>query len=440
MYGLLKTNRCHVSTEQKYRQRLHYCGTCKTMGRLFGQRARMLLNYDAVFLAELLSALAGTQVETWSAAYQSYNCLARPRSEAEMPLALQFAATANILLTEFKLADQRKDSGRKRWRMLQWVLESPFRQAAHKLTQWRFPLAALRALNDEQDRREAALQSGQKLESADAALRFAAAPTAQATAMFFEHGAKVLGVPQLSAQMAQLGADFGVLIYVLDALEDYEQDAATKEFNAIRVSYEPTTARLPKATRQTVVEFLLHLQDEIIVNLSTLPLPPAVATLFVARLRANLARKLEIKLPVIHCAQPPLSFQKRWQNAVTKGRQLMQQELSGCGSLSWLKAPFIFATVFAVAFMLPSQSLKSWREGLAHGVNLMFWGAVPGAILAAMPSARQKKNPKENQSSCWSSCDCCVCEGCDGCCECCGDGCCDSCGCDGCCDGCSCDC
>lgn len=435
MYGLLKAHRFHLSAVQKYQQRLHYCGTCKTLGRIYGQRTRMLLNHDAVFLGELLTALTGTKLEDWAAAYQSYNCLARPQSAAEMPLVLQYAATANLLLTEFKLADQHKDSGRKRWWWLQWMLRSPFQQAAQRLMQWQFPLDALQQLNDEQDRRENALQSGQPFETPEAALRFAAAPTTQATAMFFAHGATLMGLPQLSAPLAHLGAEFGLLIYVLDALEDYDQDVATKEFNAIRTSYQLTAAKLPRAVRETVVAFLLHTQDRIVGGLSALPLPPASATLFAERLRRNLAHKLAIKLPVVSCALRPPSWQERWQNAVTTGQRLMQQELTAGNSFGWVKAPLVFATILAIAFLSPRQSIKSWRECLELSVNLMFWGGLPAAILAMVQgSSIENEERRKNRASCFDSCDCCQC--CDGCCDCSCGGCCDNCcGCD-----CSCDC
>ena len=38
----------------KRAERLPYCGSCKTIGAMYGQRARLLLNHDMVFLAELL--------------------------------------------------------------------------------------------------------------------------------------------------------------------------------------------------------------------------------------------------------------------------------------------------------------------------------------------------------------------------------------------------
>jgi uncharacterized protein DUF5685 len=58
MYGLMRARHCGQSIEQSERHRFHYCGTCKTMGRLYGQRSRILLNHDAVFLAELLTLLS----------------------------------------------------------------------------------------------------------------------------------------------------------------------------------------------------------------------------------------------------------------------------------------------------------------------------------------------------------------------------------------------
>src|SRR5581483_1769387 len=132
MYGLMKARSCQQTTEQRATRRLHYCGTCKTIGWMYGQRARWLLNHDTVFLAELLSFLAERET-TWGAAYQSYNCLARPADQAELSLVLQYAATANVVLTEFKLADQIKDSGARKWRLAERVFSDSFERTAFTL-------------------------------------------------------------------------------------------------------------------------------------------------------------------------------------------------------------------------------------------------------------------------------------------------------------------
>src|SRR5215468_8533268 len=223
MYGLMRVRHCGQSLEQSERHRFHYCGTCKTMGRLYGQRSRLLLNHDAVFLAELLTLLSA-ESQPWNAdkAYLSYNCLSLPRSEDDMPRALQLAAAANIMLTEFKVADRIKDGGLVRWRLVQRFFSGGFRRASALLRRLNFPVDDLRRLQDRQDEREAAPSSPRR--SPVAALRRLASPTAAATAMFFTHGARSLGRPEVAYTSWRLGYDFGRLVYLLDAFEDYEED------------------------------------------------------------------------------------------------------------------------------------------------------------------------------------------------------------------------
>src|SRR5215475_12976466 len=116
MYGLMRARHCGQSVEQNDRHRFHYCGTCKTIGRLYGQRSRLLLNHDTVFLAELLTLLSSEPAwENADKAYQSYNCLSLPKSEDATPLPLRLAAAANILLVQFKVDDRIKDAGQNRW-------------------------------------------------------------------------------------------------------------------------------------------------------------------------------------------------------------------------------------------------------------------------------------------------------------------------------------
>src|ERR1700736_6544133 len=105
MFGLMRYrgDACAVDSQRR-RWQLHYCGTCKIIGRQYGQRTRLLLNHDAVFLAELLTALAAQDSEEWGGAFPSPNCLRLP-SEPEMPLVLRYAAAATVLLTEYNVAD-----------------------------------------------------------------------------------------------------------------------------------------------------------------------------------------------------------------------------------------------------------------------------------------------------------------------------------------------
>src|SRR5215469_12798269 len=163
MFGLMKSRSCSLTPEQKLNRRLHYCGTCKTMGRLYGARTRFLLNNDAVFLAELLSAISdsGGPLEDWDRAYQSYNCLSLPATSETMPLPLQYAAAGALAIAEFKIADQVADSGRFPWRVAAGALSNSFRLATARLVKWDFPVGELQACAVEQSKREARCSDGE---------------------------------------------------------------------------------------------------------------------------------------------------------------------------------------------------------------------------------------------------------------------------------------
>lgn len=189
----------------KHAPRMPYCGTCKTMGALYGPRSRVFLNNDAVFLAELLLESAGES--EWSGAYRSFNCLNLPKRADEIPPALQYAAAVNVALAHSHIDDHRADSSDARWRgAARWISPS-FRRASAALRKWNFPLDEMASILAAQEAREAAPRSLERV----------AEPTAVATAMVLSHGARIIGRPELASAPYPLGARFGYLIYVLDA-------------------------------------------------------------------------------------------------------------------------------------------------------------------------------------------------------------------------------
>jgi Family of unknown function (DUF5685) len=466
MYGLMRARHCGQSVEQSERHRFHYCGTCKTMGRLYGQRSRLLLNHDAVFLAELLTLLS-TESSPRNAdkAYLSYNCLSLLGSEDGMPLALQLAAAANILLTEFKVADRIKDGGLVRWRLVQRLFSGGFRRATAMLRRAGFPVDELRRLQDRQDERESNPVSPRR--SPAAALRRLASPTAAATAMFFAHGARAVGrqeAPEVAHAMRRLGYDFGRLVYLLDAFEDYEEDWRQGEFNALRAAFGWTAESLNAEQRRRVAEGLLELRRRIVSRIYTLPIPGSYARLFSERLDYNLSRKTGKSLPVLNfeaqpCRKRELTLSARWKNAVSFAKRMASREEGVCSKGAWLRAHLAFVSALAVLFLFPSAAsrLKTWQDCWSLGFNLMFLSALPGAVLAVVTSIT---NPPMNDRKRRRACDCldracdcldscrnncrdccgdCCADSCVECCgECCGEGC--KCGCEACCGGCSCDC
>jgi hypothetical protein len=438
MFGLMRAKKCGMSDAEKHFRRLNYCGTCKTIGSLYGQKSRLLLNYDTVFLAEILTALSGENVNDWQKSYQSFNCLSLPPSE--MPAALQFAATTNIILTEFKLADHAADEGKRRYKVARNVFSKEFKTAAKLLTEWNFPLAEVREILFSQTAREATEKSLDAL----------AFPTARTTAIFFREGVKQIGKTDLERLAFEIGFAFGKLIYLVDAFEDYEKDFRRRQFNALRVAFDLREEKLTPAAKRRATAVLHAVESEIIEKIQRLPLAENQKTLFVSRLSQNLRGKLKTNLPVLKSGQacavePRPTFQQRWRNASEKARRLAR-------NYSW-QMPLVFLFVFAFALAAPAQSreAKTARECFDLSFNLMALGAIFGTVLSAplkMVAINHKRRKKKEggegggEDSGDGCCDCDCCCDCDGCCDgcdCCS-GCCDNCGCDGCgCDSCSCD-
>ena len=444
----MKAKKCGMSEEEKHFRRLNYCGTCKTIGSLYGQKSRLLLNHDTVFLAELLSALSGENVAGWQKSYQSFNCLSLPKNE--LPAALRFAATTNVILTEFKLADHVSDEGKRRYKMARGAFSGEFRKAESLLKSWDFPLAEVREILETQVLRETTEKSLDAL----------AFPTAQTTAVFFREGVRQIGRRELAASAFELGFAFGKLVYLLDAFEDYEKDFRTRRFNAFRAAFNLKDAQLTAETKRRITPVLRALESGIAEKINLLPLAERQKSLFISRLAQNLHKKLETHPPVLKTKQacavkPPPTFKEKWRQAAARARELTRP-------YRW-QMPLVFLFVFVFALVAPaySREAKSARECFDLSFNLMFIGAIFGSVLAfpkAIPAMtpeeilaeEERKRQMQNAANSgggdaggdgWCDwCDCCDCEdcGCDNC-DCCS-GCCDNCGCDGCCDGCDCSC
>lgn len=433
MFGLMRAKKCGMSEAEKHFRRLNYCGTCKTIGSLYGQKSRLLLNHDTVFLAEILSALSGEDTGKWQKAYQSFNCLSLP--ESEMPVSLQFAATTNIVLTEFKLADHVADEGKRRYRLAQNAFSKEFEKAEEFLNGWNFPLAEVKETLLSQTLRETTTTSLDEL----------AFPTAQTTALFFREGVRQIGRDELGENAFETGFAFGKLIYLIDAFEDYEKDFRARKFNAFRAAFDLREEKLSSEPKRKITAILHRIESEIVEKIRQLPLHKNQKALFISRLSENLQRKLKTNLPVLKTTKtctvkPRQTFTGRWQSAKEKAGSLTR-------GLGW-QMPLVFLFVFAFALAAPAQTreARSARECFDLSFNLMALGAIFGAVLAfpktvlmQNPQNIEEKIEKKRRWCDYCDCDCCCCE-CDGCCDgcdCCS-GCCDNCGCDGCCD-CSCD-
>lgn len=492
MFGLMRAGLCAGSPEQKLERRLLYCGTCKAMGRLFGQRTRFTLDHDAVFLGELLALLSGEQraLEDWDPALQSYNCLALPPAE-EIPLSLQVAASSGLLMAEFKVADQVADSRAPWWPWMQRLLAGGFEAAQAKLRDWNFPLEALQELVQVQAVREGERRECRAGDAPEETLHFLAEPTARATGMLFGHAARIAGRSDRSPEMSALGEAFGELVYTLDAVEDLERDFRSGSFNALQAALGVRAPRLEANHAAWAAGRVRDAAIRVVDHLEELVLPREHEERFRMRLLGNLRNRLEkAGYPATELASACRGSSRcrtatglPWSErlAISSGiaRTMRASHLETSFSFrGHVEGYVIYVTVWIAALLFPehARSARTYRECMDAMLNIILLGSlltapwrmvavagVPPPQLAQGGSGgrvdgdpdddswrgrmRRRRRARRDQSGSSSGgcLDCCTC--CD-CCECCamsGDACatveCGACG-EGCacasCEGCAC--
>jgi hypothetical protein len=373
-------------------------------------KARLLLNHDTVFLAEILSCLGGQKTEEWPASYNSFNCLNLPKDT--IPVSLEWAAAANVILTEFKIADHITDGEGYRYKLGERLFSQDFKKAAQFLVERDFPLKEVTQTLASQSSRESAAISLDDLSF----------PTAQTTAIFFREGVRHIGRNDLADMAFDLGFSFGKLVYLIDAFEDHAADIRRGRFNAFQAVY---------GSKRGAASFLTQTANEITAAIHLLPISVNQKALFADRLSDNLRRHVRTELPIIHSphicvSQPKQTLADRWHAAAQKARELARD-------YSW-QMPLVFTFVFLFVLLAPAaqaREARSARECFDLGFNLMFIGSVFGSVIA-MPrklfneippeagevAAKAAKGGVKGSSS--SGC-------CDGdCCDCCD--CCDACG------------
>ncbi len=218
MFGYIKLDKpeCKIRAYEYYRA--VYCGLCRALGKCGGQCARLTLTYDFTFLALVHMALAGETPQ-----FHKKRCIAHPffaHAEAKCNPSLTFSANASLLLTGGKLLDDRADEkGRKRLRAL--CLLPLFRPAVRRA---RRAEGELHAILTERLSALAAFEK-QPARSIDRpALLFGEVMAALLSHTFTDGKATIARA---------IGLAVGKWVYLVDALDDFDEDARRGRFNPI---------------------------------------------------------------------------------------------------------------------------------------------------------------------------------------------------------------
>lgn len=289
MFGIMK-NRGDLCPDQPHWYRMHYCGTCKAMGRLYSQSSRLFLNYDVVFLAEVLSLLDRQSTNVWHSRLAGFNCFSLPTVE-DLPISLQFAADINVLLARTKILDNIQDQNRQLWTFIDRCFRRSFRRSTARLNRWNISEPEIQRLQSAIFRRERE-KPQPWLVDAEKQLAFYAEPSAQLTGYCFQKGATAIGRQEWEKNLRAIGFQFGEIVYLLDARADLEKDRENGQFNPL--------LHLPALSdperKQLTEQVIWDKTNELMQGFERLPLSPALIRQLKSRIHLNISTQFQSAL------------------------------------------------------------------------------------------------------------------------------------------------
>lgn len=241
MFGYVRPPLEDLPPEETERFRQAYCGLCHTLARRHGLAARFILNYDFTFLAILLS-----QRET--APVACARCPASPlrrRPYLEADAAMDLAADESVILAYWQLRDGVADHGFWKglvYRLLSRLLRRAYRRAAAARSEFdrntRFQLDKLARLEMEQTP--------------------ALDPAADAFAVLLGAAAEEVDDPIRRRVLEQLLYHLGRWVYLIDAADDLQKDAASGNYNPVALRYGLTDGVWTEESRHAFANTLDH--------------------------------------------------------------------------------------------------------------------------------------------------------------------------------------
>lgn len=382
MFGLIRHK--NLSKEEYSDFRLNYCGTCKTIGRLFGHKERIILNNDVVFLSELLSAIVNRK-EDFNY-IKPATCWTLPQKEEQIPQYLRYAASINVLLGHYKIIDNVNDSKYKFniWRLIHYLGNSSFIKAKNILAKQNFPIDIIENEIQKQFKCE---KNRICFDNFHDTIQYYSIQTANITGLAFEHSVSNFNDNQLTKLFSEIGKIFGEIVYLVDVIEDYEKDKTSGKFNIILLHQSSEKTKLIEIVTNHIYECL----DKIKSCIDALPINESKKKLFINSLVSNVTSKISQEkccLSVKHCVQKSYSLKERFQYAI-----------------------------------IASKKISFAKNNLAFKYSLFAFSAIILIILFAIfPNLVYSANHSTYQAGC------CPDHCCSNCCEsCCIDGCCNKC-------------
>lgn len=239
MYGYILPDKPNMYVKDFALFRAFYCGTCKTISRHYGQTARYTTNYETAFLALFMHSYFNRRPD-----FIEDTCILNPfipKLVAVNNNILERVAAFNILLADNKLEDDVTDGF------------SPVKRAAKGILS-----GALKTARSYSPDAYAILRKGYSAllaveKAGSASVDRAADPYAFA---FADAALSAFAIAK-DDDLRGFFYNLAKFVYILDALDDLEEDAAAKCFNPFISAYGVDSKKRLREERNPEMRFLI---------------------------------------------------------------------------------------------------------------------------------------------------------------------------------------
>ena len=209
MFGYIKPMTEELKVRENELYKSIYCGLCSAMGEHICPADRLTLSYDIVFLALVRACVTGEKIHI-----ERKRCIThpiKPRNRAYIPEALKYCARVSALLTYYNIKDDMQDRPGLKTKL--------FMPSAKKFCKKADMPELSSAI-------EVHLSELYQLETEGGSLDRNADCFGKALGTVFSYG---LDIPQLYT----MGNHIGRWIYIIDAVDDFEKDKKSGEYNPL---------------------------------------------------------------------------------------------------------------------------------------------------------------------------------------------------------------
>ncbi len=238
MFGYVIPEKPELKIREYEIFRAYYCSVCKAISKRYGQLPRLALNYDATFLALLLSSL---QNEADSVA--GHRCPVHPLKKRRVVAAneaINYAADINVILAYYNFEDNWRDEKSPLSAAGKMALRAAFKKACARLPEKSRMIGERLAELSALEKRNCA--------SLDEAAEPFAALVGEIAAF-----SPLCGGDDRERVLRWIGYNLGKWIYILDAFNDLEEDIRDGNYNPI-VSQHRLAQESPSELRERIAE------------------------------------------------------------------------------------------------------------------------------------------------------------------------------------------